>query len=58
MGNNATMFFVTSKEDADKLTKLGFHMIDHSSKDVYTFLNDQSINFSNIKVTYTNHFCI
>lgn len=52
------MFFVTSKEDADKLTKLGFHMIDHSSKDVYTFLNDQSINFSNIKVTYTNHFCI
>lgn len=58
MSNNATMFFVTSKEDADKLTKLGFYMIDHSSKDVYTFLNDQSINFSNIKVTYTNHFCI
>ena len=58
MSNNATMFFVTSKEDADKLTKLGFHMIDLSSKDVYTFLNDQSINFSNIKVTYTNHFCI
>lgn len=55
--NNATMFFVTSKEDADKLIKLGFEMIDHSNG-IYTFINDQRINFTDIDVTYTNRLCM
>lgn len=51
-----TMFFVESKEDADKLQKMGYQLI-NCSNGIYTFLNNGSMNFGNINVTFTNNLC-